>query len=118
MSDISFKNMAFNSQQQSIVKVILTLKKMELLEQMELEEMRSLRNKPAFWVNPFLSRRQKYDVEAHLLKDLLWGDGKDYTNFCRMSASNFEHLLSLVNTFMLILICAYSIIFVCRLNKE
>nr|XP_029720858.1 protein ALP1-like [Aedes albopictus] len=77
-------------------KIVNALRLLEALESAELDEMRRLRKSPVHWVNPFLSRRVDHDLEEHLLKDVLWEDGDEYRNFCRMDISSFESLLSQV----------------------
>lgn len=51
-----------------------------------------------YWVKPLLMKRCDFDIEAHLLKDLLWqDDDSDFNNFCRLNVHRFEEILNLVS---------------------
>ncbi|XP_017469447.1 PREDICTED: uncharacterized protein LOC108361357 isoform X2 [Rhagoletis zephyria] len=78
------------------VRCIEALKHLEMLKQLYKEEEK--RKKPRFWVNPFLMQRELHDLEANLLKNILWEDGTDFNNFCRMSIDQFNEVHSLVDT--------------------
>ncbi|XP_036320823.1 uncharacterized protein LOC118735273 isoform X3 [Rhagoletis pomonella] len=78
------------------VRCIEALKHLEMLKQLYKEEEK--RKKPRFWVNPFLRQRELHDLEANLLKNILWEDGTDFNNFCRMSIDQFNEVHSLVDT--------------------
>ncbi|XP_036340050.1 putative nuclease HARBI1 isoform X2 [Rhagoletis pomonella] len=71
---------------------IEALKKLKNLQKI-IEERRK-RKKHKFWVNPFLAQRGLHDLEANLLKDILWEEGQDFNNFCRMSIDQFNEILS------------------------
>lgn len=38
----------------------------------------------------------EHDLEAHLMKDLMWDDAADFKNFTRIDVTKFEELLKLV----------------------
>ena len=75
---------------------IRKLKAIQELEELEAMEEEQEKRKHRFWVNPFLILRETHDLEQHLLKDILWEQGHDYQNFCRMSIDRFTAVLLLV----------------------
>lgn len=89
--------MNLNRKQQKCVLLLNALKEIHKLKIRIENAKKKERKSPRFWVNPFLEKRNMHDVESHLLKDVLWEDGSDFKNFCRMTVHTFETLLALVS---------------------
>ena len=80
-----------SSRRKELLKKILILKNLADLEKMDLEE-RKKKLKRKYWVNPFLAKRQLFNLEDTLLKDILWGEQNNFKNFMRLSLEQFKEL--------------------------
>ncbi|KAI8116318.1 putative nuclease HARBI1 [Lucilia cuprina] len=75
------------------VRLLIALKQINELIESSNEDLKRVRR---MWMNPFLEKRELHNLEAHLLKDILWEE-KEYQNFCRLKIDDFEKILNLVN---------------------
>lgn len=89
--------------QQKKGKILLGLKllnELKILHARKLLALKKERNKPIYWVNPFLIKRSEHDLEIHLLNDLKWGSGDSFTNFTRINVHQFEDVLTMVSYYL------------------
>lgn len=80
------------------------------------EEQERRRKRRKYWINPFLSTREAFDIELNLLSDISWGGSENYfKNFTRLNINDFEDLLSKVLILSNSYLCAgaCTTIFIC-----
>lgn len=75
------------------LRCLLALKALKRLHTLKQTERK---NKKHSLVNPALVRKTIHDIEAHLLKDVLWENGNNSQNFCKMTIDKFHEILALV----------------------